>query len=273
MSETSAIPSLLFSHAGIGAGKAFFGGHNHDGTELVFVRRGHCESVFSREQNSRESLRLTAGVHDLYVIPPRLYHNQINLETTETLYLVFQASRELFDSTLRIIHVTDELVENWLELIVRLDDELQFEQCRGLLYALLNRLKEAERSQRADDRFPPQLNRALAFIERNLADGELSQKEIARSAVISVSYLKKLFLHRLGTSPMTYVQDLRMYRARQLLRNRYLFISEVGVKCGYPSANYFSRVFRRHHNISPEEFRRYLDTGVEREDDQPQHFI
>ena len=62
MSETSAIPSLLFSHAGIGAGKAFFGGHNHDGTELVFVRRGHCESVFSREQNSRESLRLTAGV-------------------------------------------------------------------------------------------------------------------------------------------------------------------------------------------------------------------
>lgn len=264
--------AVRFSHAGIGQGHAAFEKHNHDGVELVRVRQGRCGSDFFQEKNLIHA-HLEASTGGWFVIPPRTWHNQINYEETITDYVVFDAQESFFNSSLRILYPNDALCDAWLGSIVQLDDELQFEQCQGLLYALLDRLKRSEKQNKNELLYPPPLSRMLLYIERNLANSELSLGLIAADAMISVSYLKKLFAQHLQCAPMAYIRDMRMVRARQLLRNRHLFVEEVASQCGYSSSGYFARVFRQHHNVSPEEFRYYLDNGTPMVPDRTPRFV
>ena len=244
-----------FSHAGRCRGQRVVPVHDHDGCELVYVKCGRCDSVF---QTGAGEVRLGAETGQLFVIPPRTPHNQIDLEMTETIDVVFQPIEE-FDSTLRVTGpFHDELFEEWLAALQVLNNASKFRQCRALLYALLIRFCDLEQHQNQNERLPPQLRRALHFIDLHYTDAGLAIADIAVHTAVSIGYLQKLFRLYLGLSPQQYVQDKRMYLARQLLRNPYLFISEVGQKCGYRSPNYFSHIFRRHNQMTPEEFREYI---------------
>ena len=46
-----------------------------------------------------------------------------------------------------------------------------------------------------------------------------------------------------------------MSLARKLLLNTHEGIAEIGQLCGFPTAHYFGKVFRRTHGISPREYR------------------
>lgn len=58
-----------------------------------------------------------------------------------------------------------------------------------------------------------------------------------------------------GESPMTYLNRVRVNRARQLLVDPSLNITDIAFDCGFNSSQYFSKVFRRFCELSPSEFR------------------
>lgn len=55
--------------------------------------------------------------------------------------------------------------------------------------------------------------------------------------------------------PFEYVAKCRIQKAKQLLVNTNIPISEIGEKVGYHDKSYFGYVFRQHENMSPSEFR------------------
>jgi transcriptional regulator GlxA family with amidase domain len=79
--------------------------------------------------------------------------------------------------------------------------------------------------------------------------------DMARLAALSTSQLHRTFKQRLGVSPITWLRDERINRARRLLADRGLNIAEVGRRCGYPDPYHFSRDFRRLCGLSPTLFR------------------
>ena len=81
----------------------------------------------------------------------------------------------------------------------------------------------------------------------------------AEHAGISVSLLRKLFTDYCGTPPLGYLQNLRLARAEELLKNPYLSIAEIAAECGFDSAGYFIRLYRRKHGTSPGKARRRSD--------------
>lgn len=56
-------------------------------------------------------------------------------------------------------------------------------------------------------------------------------------------------------SPMEYLQRQRVEKARKLLEDPRLSITEIAMRCGFTTGAYFSSVFRRHFNSSPSSFR------------------
>ncbi|WP_027094179.1 AraC family transcriptional regulator [Cohnella thermotolerans] len=68
------------------------------------------------------------------------------------------------------------------------------------------------------------------------------------------THLTKLFRREMGMSPIRYLQQLRMERAKALLLEP-LSVAEVALAVGYADPLYFSKSFKKHVGCTPSEFR------------------
>jgi transcriptional regulator GlxA family with amidase domain len=83
----------------------------------------------------------------------------------------------------------------------------------------------------------------------------LSTDEIAQLAGISRRQLERLFKQYLGSLPSRYYLELRLNRARQLLRDTNYSIVQVGLMCGFSSGSHFSTAFGALFGNTPREER------------------
>ena len=68
-------------------------------------------------------------------------------------------------------------------------------------------------------------------------------------------YFCKLFKQNFGKNFITYLNEFRMNKAKELLANPAINIKDVSVLAGYRDANYFTRVFKRMEGKTPSEYR------------------
>ena len=92
------------------------------------------------------------------------------------------------------------------------------------------------------------------YLQENY-DRQVDLSALAESLGVSAPYLSKLFHEQTGTSPMRYLTDLRMSRARKLLTDSGLTVREIAVRVGYPDPFHFSRSFKNAVGVSPAQFR------------------
>ncbi|MFC3134648.1 GlxA family transcriptional regulator [Microbaculum marinum] len=85
------------------------------------------------------------------------------------------------------------------------------------------------------------------------------REELAAVAGVSVRQLERLFRSKLGCTIKEQYLRLRLDRARALLTETSLSVSEVAIACGFVSASHFADAFRRRYGTSPTQARR---TGV-----------
>lgn len=81
---------------------------------------------------------------------------------------------------------------------------------------------------------------------------------IARSMNYSVAYFSKLFKQCFQRNFITYLTDVRIEAAKELMRRSNLTIREIGEQVGYKDPNYFTKVFRKTVGTSPSEYRALL---------------
>ena len=81
-------------------------------------------------------------------------------------------------------------------------------------------------------------------------------KEIAFSAKMSPTKLKRLFKQIFGSSIFNYYQKFRMKEAAMLLKDNKLSVSDVGYKLGFTNLSHFSRVFTEHIGSKPKQYSR-----------------
>lgn len=111
-------------------------------------------------------------------------------------------------------------------------------------------------------------NRALllriqAFIDRHLADPDLTPRAIARAHSISLRYLHKLFEGEDATVSR-WIQRRRLEECRRDLARhaKGSTIAAVAHRWGFTSAAHFSRVFRAVYGMAPREWRDTRPTGA-----------
>ena len=100
----------------------------------------------------------------------------------------------------------------------------------------------------------PKLTEAVSLMEANLEE-PLSTDEIAQLAGVSRRQLERLFKQYLGSLPSRYYLELRLQRARQLLRDTNHSIVQVGLMCGFSSGSHFSTAFGALFGNTPREER------------------
>lgn len=96
----------------------------------------------------------------------------------------------------------------------------------------------------------PKLLMAMQIMENNIED-PLRPDEIASIVTLSTRQLERLFARYLNTSPKRYYLQLRLEKARNLLRQTALSVTDVCVACGFRSLSHFSKSYRAAFGISP----------------------
>ena len=79
--------------------------------------------------------------------------------------------------------------------------------------------------------------------------------EIADSLYLSKSYLQKIYKSFFNKSIIEEMIEFRIEKAKKLLNETDLTVTEISKQCGYSSYNYFVRQFRLSEGISPSEYR------------------
>ena len=92
------------------------------------------------------------------------------------------------------------------------------------------------------------------YIEKNLSNPELSNEIIAGELKISEVYLRKLFANLLGTSPKQYILDMRIQKAKELLVESPLSVTDISRECGFSSVYHFCRAFKQRTATTPTQF-------------------
>jgi AraC-like DNA-binding protein len=92
-------------------------------------------------------------------------------------------------------------------------------------------------------------------------DQPLALEDLARAAALSPNHLLRTFRQVFGVTPHQYLTDLRLERARALLTQTGLPITEICLAVGFESLGSFSSLFRRRYGLAPRHLRQLEAPG------------
>lgn len=104
---------------------------------------------------------------------------------------------------------------------------------------------------------PPIVRRAKAYIAGHCGDA-VSLDETARAMHVSTFYFCKIFKKATGLTFTDYLGRVRVEKAKTLLLNPHLRVSEIAYTVGFQSLTHFNRVFRKITGEAPTVFREDL---------------
>jgi AraC family transcriptional regulator len=106
---------------------------------------------------------------------------------------------------------------------------------------------------------PHRLRRAIGMIDHHLAveeEGRVELRVIAKEVGMSYFHFSRAFKLSMGMTPTNYIAERRIERAKKLMQETELPISEISLRSGFSSQSHFTTSFRRLAGVTPRSFRK-----------------
>lgn len=108
----------------------------------------------------------------------------------------------------------------------------------------------------------------IVFKARSWLDADITRpynlQEVAQSATVSPRTITRYFHEVLGMSPLSYLQKIRIQRAKHLLEITMLDVPSIVEQCGYRDTSSFCRLFKKETGLTPLQFRRRFSFRVDK---------
>lgn len=245
-----------------------YGPHQHLRIEINYVKKGSCvlhlehESIHFREG---ETMIITSEVNHSFEAGAE-GTTLMQLEFLPEVFLYFNFKDEtwmdgltpvvLFSEENRLIKIVNNvrIIQAVQHIVNELEQKspcyqylvlMSYAELLILIYRYLNEVYLPVCTNAS-------LIKAIGYMRHNY-QLNLTIQDVAESTGIGERYLRKLFTQHLHLSPLDYLNQLRINKAVELLRNTRLSVKEISFQCGFQSPQYFSRIFKQQMGISPRE--------------------
>ena len=84
---------------------------------------------------------------------------------------------------------------------------------------------------------------------------DIAISELAKVENLSVSRYNYVFKKSMGVSPLKYITSLRINKAKYLLKNTDLTVSQIASECCYSDSHFFHRIFKNETEMTPGQYR------------------
>lgn len=245
-----------------------FGPHQHVRIEINYVKKGNC--ILRLENES-----VCFSENEIMIICSNVKHSfeagaegtiLMQLEFLPEIFSKFDSSENMTSIGLTPVTIFSEanhlikIVNNIriMRAVQRIVNELN---SKNKYYQYLVIMYYAELLiliyRHMDEAYLPictneSLKKAISYLRMNFHT-DITMEDVAQQAGIGERYLRKLFAQHLNISPLDYLNQIRINKAIDLLKNTELSVKEICFTCGYKSPQYFSRVFKQQMGISPKE--------------------
>lgn len=256
--------SLPFYIVGIGVDAWQFPVERHEGYEypqLFVTREGEGEIYF-------EGRHVRLVPNSVFYLPPHCPHEYqavtkswyvdwICFDGTHVMDILeqWQVNRFLY-----FLNCGAERIHELMEkayYMIKSDKQYGNYYASALLYDILLEYKKL-----ADNKFPyiskespDAVARVLRFMEDNYQK-PLKLADIAQTAEMSEQHICRLFKKNIKTSPIDYLNQIRINQAKELLSYSDSTIAEIAANVGFSDSSYFSVVFKKYEGISPAEYKK-----------------
>ena len=148
----------------------------------------------------------------------------------------------------------DEFTENYQDLLLELD---KCSRVCDITETLAEKMVEGMLKFQEDEQSEGSIimKRILDYIGQNYYK-QLKLEDVAEQVYITPAYLGIIFKKETGENFTTYLTELRMRKAKELLLDVRININEIAYKVGYNNVRYFSRIFKENVGITPKEYRK-----------------
>lgn len=235
--------------------------HSHNSYEILFIASG--SKIILCNDSYQE---LHAG--DIALFSPNEPHKSFGNNSYEWICLNFSEEylKKYFTPT-----AAKTLISIFQNRIVRSNTNQFVELCR-MFYKLYNNY-----NNKSDMLFIDVANILLyiskinkSILKNNLVNKKLSEiinyisenylynisiENIADNCHISKSWICTLFKKNLKTTPMSFLSNIRILHACDILLTTDMTITEIAMNCGFSSSSYFGHIFKLITGQTPSEFR------------------
>jgi len=122
---------------------------------------------------------------------------------------------------------------------------------RMLLYDLLRNLYREQYMSDNMSKYYSGLEPAIKYINEKYTSEDLSISFLAELCGITTTHFARVFKAIYGTTPVKYINNLRIEKAVALLTHTSLSITEISEQTGFSDTSYFSKAFKKIHGVSP----------------------
>ncbi len=245
-----------------------YGPHKHLRIEINYVKKGNCILHLDRESigfREGETMIITSGVNHTFEAGTE-GTTLMQLEFLPEIFTRFDPGAKdkltgltsviLFSEENRLIKIVNNI--RIMQVVRHIVNELKQ---KGPYYHHLVVMYYAELLiliyRYMDEAYLPictneSLKKAISFIRLNYPS-DITMTRVAEQAGIGERHLRNLFTRHLNLSPLDYLNQIRINKSIELLRNSEMSIKEISFQCGFKSPQYFSRVFKQQTGITPRE--------------------
>ena len=134
------------------------------------------------------------------------------------------------------------------------------EMCSRFWRGILTHLEQFPRWEANSHKITSQvrMKQMLTFIAENYSE-KIALDDIAASACISTREALRCVRENMWKTPILYLTEYRIEKAKQELLAGDKTIVDIAFSCGFDSASYFNRVFRKHAGMTPMEYRKRME--------------
>ncbi|RFZ94037.1 AraC family transcriptional regulator [Mucilaginibacter conchicola] len=149
-------------------------------------------------------------------------------------------------------------IDIWHNIYKTLEDgysrENLFNAAFCLNYFLATFLFPDKHFEKTQAEHPDMVATTIKFMRANI-EKRLTVEDMAKHNQLSASHFSTVFRKATGMPPIDYFNNLKMQKACQLLYTDHLKVRDVAFQLGYEDPFYFSRIFKKYMQVSPERYK------------------
>lgn len=258
------------------------GFHQHPSIEIMYVINGHCHIELLPAGSSApvlfqmkkgEFIMLDGKVPHRLLVKEEGGCRMLNVEFT------FQCSKRVLPTISELAAQSEELAYLLRHIgayVVLRDVDEVYAALKGLVLELDQQLEQGSLKQellftqlmlliaglyRASADSPPRASAAQHYVRQVQSyiqqhyDGTLSVQQLAKYVNVHPNYLQRVFRAETGMTIIHYLNQFRLDKAKMLLRETDIAMSDICEFVGINSRQYFHELFKKHTGLTPIQYR------------------